>query len=469
MKFFDTTVRSTCILFLLLLLKHAAFAQSNPNSVYSRFGLGIIDNPGNANHFGMGGMTTAQSDPICLNMANPASYAFLDVTNLQTTIKGTHTSTSDGVNTSKYGNGQIHELSMGFRKPGGKWGIAIGLSPYSSVDYRFTSKDTLSDTLTATYRYTGRGGLNKVTLGASRIFRFGSLFASDSLKQRNDSNQVKLHQLSVGANANYIFGNITRENYVTFDQSEHYSTINYVNLWTKGISLEAGVQYKVNLTTRRDPQRRIIGGSALQLGAVYALESNLGAEYTELVSSLRIAGTTALRDTSYFLDAVGGRLIIPQRIQAGLAYKVYNKKWGSLMIGAEYKLQDWSLYRLSISEDANLDEGLQSAQGWSAGAEFKPTTDVSNNFFNRLYYRAGYRAYQSELMLKGIRIEQSGVTAGLGIPMIRSQSKLNLGVEIGRRGTLDQGLVSEKYIAFMVGFSLSPSSFDRWFRQVKYD
>jgi hypothetical protein len=469
MKFFDTTVRSTCLIILLLLMKLAAFAQSNPNSVYSRFGLGIIDNPGNANHFGMGGMTAAQSDPINLNLANPASYAFLDFTNLQTTLKGAYITTNDGVNTSQYGNGQVHELSMGFRKPTSKWGIAIGLTPYSSVDYRFTSKDTLNDTLTATYRYTGRGGLNKATIGTSRVFRFGSLFASDSLKQHNDTSRVKLHQLAIGANANYIFGNITRENYASFNQSEHYSTINYVNLWAKGISVEMGLQYKVNLTTRRDPQRRIIGGSALQLGAVYALESNMGVEYTELVSSLRITGNSALRDTSFFIDEVGGRLIIPQRIQAGLAYKIYNKKWGALMLGAEFKLQDWSLYRLSISEDANLDQGLQSAQGWSAGAEYKPTTDVSNNFFNRLNYRVGYRAYQSELVLKGIRIEQSGVTAGLSIPVIRSQSKLNLGVEFGQRGTLDQGLVSEKYLAFMVGFALSPSSFDRWFRQVKYD
>ena len=469
MKFFDTTVRSTCLLVMLLFMKLAAFAQSNPNSVYSRFGLGIIDNPGNANHFGMGGMTAAQSDPISLNLANPASYAFLDVTNLQTTLKGAYTTTNNGASTSTYGHGQVHELSMGFRKPLGKWGIAIGLSPYSSVDYRFTSKDTLSDTLTATYRYNGRGGLNKVTIGTARVFRFGSLFAADSLKQKNDSNQVKLHQLAIGFNANYIFGNITRENYVSFDQSEHYTTINYTNLWAKGISLEAGVQYKVNLTTRRDPQRRIIGGSALQLGAVYALESDLGVEYTELVSSLRILGSSALRDTSHFLDAVNGRLIIPQRIQAGFAYKIYNKNWGALMLGAEFKLQDWSLYRLSISEDANLDEGLQSAQGWSAGAEFKPTTDVSNSFFNRMHYRVGYRTYQSELVIKGTRIEQSGVTAGLSIPVSRSQSKINLGVEVGQRGTLDQGLVREDYVAFMVGFSLSPSSFDRWFRQVKYD
>jgi hypothetical protein len=53
--------------------------------------------------------------------------------------------------------------------------------------------------------------------------------------------------------------------------------------------------------------------------------------------------------------------------------------------------------------------------------------------------------------------------------MIRSLSKVHLGVEWGTRGTTDAGLVEENYLGFMVGFSLSPSSFDRWFRQVKYD
>lgn len=469
MKFSNSIVRSAFFSVMLLLIALSTHAQSNPNSVYSRFGLGLMEAPGNVMHFGMGGLTTAMSDPISLNMANPASYSFLDMTNLQATVKGSFTNTADGTTTSKYINGQVNQLSMGFKKPGSKWGLAMGLTPYSSVDYHFVSKDTLSDTLTTTYNYTGKGGLNKFTLGTSRVFRFSRHPKNDSLQTRVDSSQVRLHQLSLGVNMNYIFGNITRENIAAFNQSEHYSTINNVNLWTKGLAFEAGIQYKVNLTTRRDPQRRVIGGSALQLGAVYSLESNLLAEYTELVSSIRIVGTTALRDTSHFLNAERGRLIIPQKIQAGIAYKLYNKKWGTLLLGADYKLQDWSLYRLNIADDANLDNGLKTATMWAVGADFKPTTDVSNNFFNRLNYRAGYRVYQSELIINNTRIEQRGITAGLSIPMIRSQSKLHLGAEFGTRGTLDNGLVREDYVAFMVGFSLTPSAFDRWFRQVKYD
>jgi hypothetical protein len=347
---------------LCFLLVNSAFAQYHSNSVYSRFGLGLRDNQGNVVHYGMGGITAPLSDPISLNLANPASYSFLEVTNLQTTIKGSNTQSESGTTTSNYLNGQVHEISMGFKKPNTKWGFAFGITPYSSVDYRFAKKDTLSDTLTSSYSYSGRGGINKATIGFSRLFRFGE-------GDRADSVQRHLHQISIGLNANYLFGNITRENVVAFSQTEHYTTVENINLWVKGIIWEAGLQYKVNLTTRRDPQNRIVGGSALQLGATYSLNTPLHAEYTDLLYSIRFGSNSSYRDTALFLDALNGRLIIPQKIQAGIAYKLFNKKWGTFVIAGEYKIQDWSKYRLEMAEDVNMDDGLNASTGWAAGVE----------------------------------------------------------------------------------------------------
>lgn len=462
MKFLASIRNCLLICTLITVSSYDIIGQYNPNSVYSRFGLGILDNPGNVVHFGMGGITTSASDPVALNLANPASYSFLEVTNLQTTIKGVYMRSSSETASTDYLNGQIHELSMGFKKPTSKWAFAVGLTPYSSVDYRFSSKDTLSDTLTATYNYAGRGGINKATLGVSRLFKFGNRNPQDSTSRR-------LHQISIGINTNYLFGNIVRENVAAFNQSEHYTTVENHTLWVKGLAWEAGLQYKVNLSTRRDPQNRIVGGSAIQLGFTYSLNADLSAEYTELLYSIRFISNIALRDTSSFLDALSGRLNIPQKIQAGASYKLYNKKWGSLMLSGEYRMQDWSNYRLTMDEDVNLDEGLNASTTWAAGLEYKPTTDVSNNFFNRLHYRIGYRSYDSELTLNNIRIKQEATTAGLSIPFVRSQSKFHIGAEWGTRGTKENGLIEEKYLGFMVGLSLSPSSFDRWFRQVKYD
>jgi hypothetical protein len=437
-------------------------AQYNPNSIYSRFGLGLIDNPGNVSHFGMGGITAPVSDPVALNMANPASYSFLEVTNLQTTLKGAYTQASNATASSNYLNGQVHELSMGFKKPNTKWGLAFGISPYSSVDYRFNSKDTLSDTLTANYNYVGRGGINKATLGFSRVFRVGENVNSDSSNKR-------IHQLSIGVNANYLFGSISRENIVVFNQIEHYSTVENNNLWVKGVTWEMGLQYKVNLRTRRDIQKRIVGGSVLQIGATYGIGSNVSAEYSELLYSLRFNSNFAFRDTTRFVDAQRGSLSLPQKIQVGFAYKVYHKNWGTFTFCGEYKSQDWNNFKLDLSENARLYSGLANASAFATGVEYKPNADVRNTIFNRMYYRFGYRNYQSELSVNGIRINHTAYTAGLTIPIIRSQSRLHLGIESGTRGTTEAGLVEEKQIGFMIGFSLTPSAFDRWFRQIKYD
>jgi hypothetical protein len=462
MKFFASMTSKLLPLVFLVGALNCLNAQYNPNSIYSRFGLGLIDNSGNVTHFGMGGITAPSSDPVALNLANPASYSFLEVTNLQATLKGAYTEASNTATTTNYLNGQVHELSMGFKKPNTKWGMAFGLTPYSSVDYRFTSKDTLNDSLTANYNYVGRGGINKATIGFSRVFRFGAKNKTDSLKQR-------VQQVSIGVNGNYLFGNISRENIVVFNQIEHYSTIENYNLWVKGIALEMGLQYKVNIRTRRDPQNRIIGGSVLQVGLTYNATSNLSAEYSALLYSLRLSSNFAFRDTTRFIDAQEGKLSLPQKIQVGFAYKTYHKKWGSFTFCGEYKSQKWTDFKLDLSENARLYNGLINANGVAAGIEYKPNADVRNTIFNRMYYRVGYRNHQSELAINGVRISQAAYSAGLTIPIIRSQSRLHLGVESGKRGTTAAGLVEEKQLGFMIGLSLTPSAFDRWFRQIKYD
>jgi hypothetical protein len=465
--------------------------QGNPNSVYSRFGLGQLESPGNAMHFGMGGCASAITDGISLNTANPASYSFLDVTNLQIMGKGGFTTAQNNSTNSKYGYGQFHEISMGLKKPKSKWGIAFGIAPYSSIDYTFVSQNTLSDTLTANFTYKGTGGLNKVTLGTSRLFLIDNrpkntpfkttildpfsnaiiTIKQDSIGNEisRDTSSYRSHQLSLGVNANYIFGNLSQENLVVFNNSETYTTIATKNLWTNGIIFEAGLIYKTNLTTRRDNQQRIIGGSSIQLGVDYVQNGNLFADYSELISSIRIFNTGALRDTSFQLDSEKGRLTIPQRISAGFAYKIYGKNLGVFMLTGEYRVQDWSTYKLNISAEVNLDKGLKTSSTISAGFEYRPSTDRNSNLLHRMHYRAGFRSYETPLELNDTRILQSGITAGISIPIIKSLSKLHLGAEFGNTGTTANGLVREKYIAIMAGVSLSPSVFDRWFVQTKYD
>ncbi|MCF8339273.1 MAG: hypothetical protein K9I74_14985, partial [Bacteroidales bacterium] len=57
-----------------------------------------------------------------------------------------------------------------------------------------------------------------------------------------------------------------------------------------------------------------------------------------------------------------------------------------------------------------------------------------------------------------------GISFGVGLPIKNSQSSINLGVEIGQRGTTDNNLIEENYVKFTLGLAI----FERWFLQRKY-
>ena len=66
-------------------------------------------------------------------------------------------------------------------------------------------------------------------------------------------------------------------------------------------------------------------------------------------------------------------------------------------------------------------------------------------------------------------INQYALTAGLGLPLGKrgkyDPSMLNLGIELGQRGTKSNGLIKENFVNFKVGFNFD----DLWFRKRQYD
>ncbi len=472
MKFFYSTIIKLLPICIGMFLMSPLSSQNYFNSAYSRYGLGLLESPGTFTHFGMGGLNTAVSDPFVINFSNPASYSFLDLTTLQVSGKGGFSKLSTTNESASSSGGQINELGLGFKKPSSKWGIVIGVTPYSKIDYSFSSSSALNDSIKANYNYSGSGGLNRAILGTSRLFRFGyHKSETDTVKNTKvDSAIHVLHQLAFGANLNYVFGNLTRNSTVSFNINPFFATHDDVNVWARGFIFETGFLYKVNVRTRRDEQKRIIGGTVLQLGADYMLNSNLTSNFTNLIISVDTLGTNyAPRDTIEFINNEKGKLKIPQRISLGMAIKMFNKKLGTLTVGFDYRMQDWSKYYLNTASDANLDDGMKSSNSWSLGLEYKPTMDLRTDFFHRLNYRAGIRSTQSSLYINETRVLQQGISAGITIPIIKSASKFHIGAEYGVNGTTENSLVKENYLNIQVGLTLTPSAFDRWFRQVKYD
>jgi hypothetical protein len=90
---------------------------------------------------------------------------------------------------------------------------------------------------------------------------------------------------------------------------------------------------------------------------------------------------------------------------------------------------------------------------------------LDNNFMNRLSYRFGYHYGTNYVAFENSIRTQFGVSFGIGMPIRRGHSRLDLAVEFGRKGNINDGQIQENYGRIIVGIS----AFDRWFMRPRFD
>jgi hypothetical protein len=114
--------------------------------------------------------------------------------------------------------------------------------------------------------------------------------------------------------------------------------------------------------------------------------------------------------------------------------------------------------------EANINVKYEATSRLSVGGFYIPKYNSFTSYVSRMTYRVGACFEKTGLVLNNQPIEDFGITFGLGFPL-GGLSKINIGVELGQLGTLDDGLIKENYANIMLGFSLS----DIWFIKRKYD
>ena len=98
------------------------------------------------------------------------------------------------------------------------------------------------------------------------------------------------------------------------------------------------------------------------------------------------------------------------------------------------------------------------------GKKFTPD-QKSTNYLKTVQFRLGYYYANTHLNLMGDQLSQYGTSFGVGLPLKRLKSNLNVGDEMGRRGTVEDGLVMERYWKIKLGLTLN----DVWFIKRKFD
>lgn len=409
---------ASCFLFTLM-----SNAQSGSASPYSAFGIGEARFKGNLENRSMAGLNIEQ-DSLHMNILNPASFASVRFTTF--TMAGNYTNTSLKTNVKKEDAQRTTLDYLAVSLPLGKFGVGLGLLPYTSVGYNIQSISSDPDGTNSVLK--GTGGINKafISLGYTVI-----------------------PNLVIGADIQYNFGRINNtdlqyiSNVFVGTQEENKADLN-------GFTANFGIMYK----------RPIYKKINLYSSFTFTPESVLASTNTRTISTVNY---NANFDVA-IIDQVDKReirtdLTIPEKYSFGIGFGK-SAKW---MLGTQMVFQNVGDLSNELNSNSNLSYGDYSS--YSLGGYYVPNHKVFSKYYEKVTYRGGLKYTKSGTILKGEEIDEKAIMLGFGLPVPGGVSNINIGLEYGTKGTTAKGLVKEDYFSFAMSFSLS----DKWFRQSRID
>ncbi len=471
MKFCSLIFSRPLLLAMFVFGTYALSAQVSSLSPYSRFAMGTLVQEGTSTQIGMGGVSSAFANFSSINYQNPASYAFMLKSGMHVGARGEFLTLKNTTQSEKLSLSALNHIGLNFKRQGGKTGFALGLAPFSTSGYSITDTQQIENIGNVDYSYDGEGGVNRAYLGVGRIFILSTAkglldksFAPDSTASSN--------LISIGANLNYFFGSLKQTRRVVFDDASYLHTRITAKTAVSDVDFNFGVLGQFNLKNLYASGGERIKKTDLYVGLTYSIGNDLNAKFNELTESITyLSQFELLVDTIAQFDANNTSIAIPQKITAGLGLRHQTRKGRTWEFQLDYKTQDWSQF---TGNDSPIIESavLAKAQSFHFGVEFTPLSPSKDpNFIQSINYRVGLRYADTYLKINNKQISETAISAGLTIPLRRSQSasRIIFGTEFGQRGTTDASLIHEQFVNVYVGLSLSPHVFNNWFVKRQYD
>jgi hypothetical protein len=395
-------------------VSNSAFS-GNGGSGYSRYGIGDISFFAGGRSAAMGGTAIALLSSNSLNRINPAGQTKLTLTHFTGTFSYEGFRTTDGIQSAYLSSGNFGGAFMALPLSSGN-GLALtaGFNPYSSVNYKVQSEQTIgSESYTALY--SGEGGLS-TGLAALSI--------------------APLDSLSLGVQMNYLFGQIRSESDVTFSSTDFVSAKYQRTVNVNGFDVTFGFIYT--------GLGRLTGLKSLEnfnVGAILSTATNLNATQDNINIVSTGQDTVAGRE---------GKIHIP--VSRGLGFS-----WllgGKYLVAGDYLHQQWGDFEYFGEHPAQI----RNSTRFSLGMEIEPSQERGTSYWKRVAYRFGAYYLSSYYQIGTESINEFGITSGLGMP-IGGDTRLDFALEYGRRGTIDQHLLQDNIIRFSITLSLG----EKWF------
>lgn len=405
-------------------------AQSIGNSPYAAFGIGDVKYDNTTDVNSMGGISTAYIWDFNnnFNFGNPAANKNLELTTLK--VEGTNEnsyfkSNYNNMNVTKHSS-YLSNITIAFPITQ-KIKFGFGYQPYSSKKYSSLTTTTNNGIIQANL-FRGEGTLS--TIQAALSYQISPEFA-------------------VGFRSNFYFGNIYDINELTYSNAElinGYETKNKV----KTFNFTLGTSYQKKL----EKDRKLTLGATYTFGHTGKMETaytNSTYYYYQSEKSL-----VSIVEEKYSSD----KHLIPMEFSLGAGYGK-DAKW---FIGTQ----------LDYKKGENIQFlgqpfSYQNSYRFAAGGWILPNYNDFRSYFSRIVYRYGAYYEKGNLSINNTNINQFAITAGVTLPFqnssVNRMSGIDLGIELGKRGTLDNNMIRQNFINLRVGINFA----DKWFTKRLYD
>lgn len=401
-----------------LILFNADSTAQNVTSPYSILGIGDIETKDFGRYFGMGSTSIAMRSGTTYNFTNPASLTALDpkVMNFDLMMRGRSSKFAQpGVDTltSTSKDFAIRRISIAY-KPEKKWAFAVGLRPYSTVNYLLNASDKLGDYTTE---------ISKSVEGTGGFYQF---YLSNGYALTKN--------FSAGLTMSYIFGAIQTQTSYTA-QAIGLNITRDENTSMQTPLFTGGLQYSGKISKHVSQQ---IG---VTVTAPAKLNGNLTTTYT---TSDSIVSTG---------DNPSRHLNLP--LQLGVGYALVLK---NLTVSADYNIYNWKKQKVDYPNSYT-----DKASRFSAGVEYSFKQRTGMQMKEKYYLQAGFSYEINYLHIQNKSLNDYSYSFGFGNNVSRMLS-YNLGLEFGTKGSTKYNQIKENYTQFVIGISLK----DFWFNAAKY-
>ena len=408
-------------------------AQNLSNSPYATYGIGDVKYDNTIENTSMGGISTAYISDFSsnFNFGNPANNSNFDLTSikLEATNENNYFKTDYNNTKSTKHSTYLSNISLAF-PISSKIKMGLLYQPYSSKSYDIVNTETMADGTVYGNRFRGSGTLN--TAQAALSYKINS-------------------ELAVGVRANLYFGNLFDTNEFTTSTAElinGYETKNSI----RNLNFTFGTSYqKLNTSTDR---KFTVGATA-----TFGNTSNMNTEYLNS-TYYYTDGEVKAGETIIDSKSTSSKNLLPLQASLGVGYGSENQWFLSAQL--DYKKGE------TISYFGNT-FAFNDSYRVSAGGWYLPNYNNFRSYFSRIVYRYGAFYEKGNLEIAGNNINKFGVSAGVMLPFktssITRMSGLEIGVELGKRGTLKDNLINQNFINLRVGFNFA----DKWFRKSLYN